>query len=178
MRKVVDRYEDFLGAIDNLVKWVVVLALLLMTGVLFLNSIGRSTLNISFVGGPALGRLLVIWLTFFGAYLAVRSGRHITVDVLQRLLSPLTLRKLSIPIGLFSAMTTAYITWLGTIFTWTRFSAGQLDPMLEIPSGFFYLPVPLGGFLMTLAFLQIVLKCILDVRDNNVPSRESGSRDI
>ena len=146
-----------------------------MTGVLFLNSISRSTLNISFVGGPALGRLLVIWLTFFGAYLAVRSGRHITVDVLQRLLSPLTVRKLSIPIGLFGAMTTAYITWLGTIFTWTRFSAGQIDPMLEISSGFFYLPVPLGGFLMTLAFLQIVLKCILDVRNNNVPSPESRS---
>ena len=81
MRGIVDKFESLLDSIDGLVRWVVIAALLLMTAVLFLNSIGRSVLNISFVGGPALGRLLVIWLTFLGAYLAVRSGTHITVDL-------------------------------------------------------------------------------------------------
>ena len=164
MRRIVDRFESVLGAIDGLVRWVVVTALLLMTVVLFLNSIGRSVLNVSFVGGPALGRLLVIWLTFLGAYLAVRSGTHITVDVVQRLLTPRAIKRLSIPIGLFGAATTAYIAWLSGIFTWTRFDSGQIDPMLEIPSGLFYLPLPIGGLLMALAFLQVALKSMLELR--------------
>lgn len=175
MRGIVARFESLLGAVDGLVRWVVVSALLLMTGVLFFNSIGRSVLNVSFVGGPALGRLLVIWLTFLGAYLAVRSGSHITVDVLQRLLTPRAVKRLSIPIGLFGAATTAYITWLSAMFTWTRFSAGQIDPMLEIPSGFFYLPVPLGSLLMTLAFLQVAFKSAVDDRDHAAALSEPES---
>ncbi len=177
MRAIVDKFESLLGTIDGVVKWVLVFALLGITAVLFANSIGRSVFNVSFVGGPALGRLLIIWLTFLGGYSAVRSGSHITVDILQRLLPAQAVRNMPIPIGFFGAATTGYITWLGAIFTWTRFSAGQIDPMLEIPSGFFYLPVPIGGFLMTMAFLQVALVCISNVYDRRArsPAPTSGA---
>ena len=88
MKRAVEGFERVLGTVDVIVRVIVVATLLSMTAVLFLNSIGRSVLNVSFVGGPALGRLLVIWLTFLGAYLAVRAGTHITVDVVRRLLPP------------------------------------------------------------------------------------------
>jgi len=176
MRAIVNKFESLLVAIDGVIRWVLVVALLAMTAVLFFNSIGRSVFNVSFVGGPALGRLLVIWLTFLGGYLAVRSGSHITVDILQRLLPVRAVRKMPIPIGLFGAATTGYITWLGAIFTWTRFSAGQIDPMLEIPSGFFYLPVPIGGLLMTMAFLQVALICISGNDDSHAASPEPTAR--
>ena len=160
MLVIVEKFERLLTAVDSVLKWTVASALLLMTAVLFFNSIGRSVFNVSFVGGPALGRLLIIWLTFLGSYLAVRRGSHVTVDILQRLLPETAIRKMGIPVGLLSAVTTAYIGWLGATFTWTRFAAGQTDPMLLIPSGFFYLPVPIGCFLMTLAFLQVALRCL------------------
>jgi len=157
VRTVVVRLERVLASIDGVVRIIVVTALLSMTAILFLNSIGRSVLNVSFVGGPALGRLLVIWLTFLGAYLAVRSRSHITVDLVRRLLPEHIVDRLTIFVGLFSAATCAWITWLSASFTWTRFAAGQIDPMLEIPSGIFYLPVPIGTCLMTLAFLQLAM---------------------
>ncbi len=177
MRTIVAKFESLLGAIDGVIRWVLVFALLTMTAVLFFNSIGRSVLNISFVGGPALGRLLIIWLTFLGGYLAVRSGSHITVDVLQRLLPARAVRRMPIPVGFIGAATTGYITWLSANFTWTRFSAGQMDPMLEIPSGFFYLPVPIGGLLMTMAFLQVALTCIVDNDNHRARSAAPTSRD-
>ncbi|MCZ6585457.1 MAG: TRAP transporter small permease [Gammaproteobacteria bacterium] len=176
MRAIVDKFESLLGALDGVIRWVLVFALFAMTAVLFFNSIGRSVFNISFVGGPTLGRLLIIWLTFLGGYLAVRSGSHITVDILQRLLPAHAVRMMPIPIGLFGAATTGYITWLSAIFTWTRFSAGQIDPMLEIPSGFFYLPVPIGGLLMTMAFLQVALKCLADNDNSRSDSPTPTSR--
>jgi TRAP-type C4-dicarboxylate transport system permease small subunit len=163
VRTIVQRFEVLLASIDGLVTRLIVFALLLMTALLFFNSIGRSVLNISFVGGPALGRLLIIWLTFLGSYLAARSGSHITVDILSRAVPEQIARLMPIPVGLICAATTGYIAWLGAVFTWTRFSAGQIDPMLEIPTGFFYLPVPIGSTLMALAFLQVALKRIVDV---------------
>ena len=150
--------ERLLLRVDSLVRAIVVIALLAMTAVLFLNSIGRSVLNVSFVGGPALGRLLVIWLTFLGAYLAVRSGAHISVDVVQRVLPERWLRRLAVVTGITGALTSGYVAWLGAEFTWTRLAFGQLDPMLEISSAWFYLPVPLGAGLMVLAFIQSALQ--------------------
>ena len=158
MRGAVQRFERALGTVDVIVRIIVVTALLSMTAVLFLNSIGRSVLNVSFVGGPALGRLLVIWLTFLGAYLAVRSGTHITVDIVRRILPERFVGRLTIFVGLFSTVTCAWVAWLSATFTWTRFASGQIDPMLEIPSALFYLPVPIGAGLMTLAFLQVAMK--------------------
>jgi len=163
VRTIVQTFEVLLESIDGLVTRLIVFALLLMTALLFFNSIGRSILNVSFVGGPALGRFLIIWLTFLGSYLAARSGSHITVDVLSRALPEHIVRLIPIPVGLIGAITTTYIAWLGAVFTWTRFSAGQIDPMLEIPTGYFYLPVPIGSTLMALAFLQIALKTIVEV---------------
>ena len=160
MKGAVQGFERALGAIDVVVRVIVVAALLSMTAVLFLNSIGRSVLNVSFVGGPALGRLLVIWLTFLGAYLAVRSGTHITVDIVRRLVPERVLEQLTVFVGLFSAVTCAWVAWLSAAFTWTRFASGQIDPMLEIPSGLFYLPVPIGAGLMTLAFLQAAMQTL------------------
>ena len=155
--------ERFLLRVDGLVRAIVVVALLAMTAVLFLNSIGRSVLNVSFVGGPALGRLLVIWLTFLGAYLAVRSGAHISVDVIQRILPERWLRRLAVVAGIAGAATSAYVAWLGAQFTWTRLAFGQLDPMLEISSAWFYVPVPLGTGLMVLAFIQSALQSAGDL---------------
>ena len=163
MRTIVTSIESVLSRLDAVIRLFVVIALLTMTALLFLNSIGRSTLNISFVGGPALGRLIVIWLTFFGSYLAVRAERHITVDVVRQVLPERIVRTLPIPVGIAGAVTTGWIAWLGVRFTQTRFAAGQIDPMLEIPSAWFYVPVPIGCALMCVAFLQVTLTALTNV---------------
>ncbi|MGI9260303.1 MAG: TRAP transporter small permease [Gammaproteobacteria bacterium] len=160
MRTIVTGIESVLAKLDVAIRVFVVFALLSMTALLFLNSIGRSALNISFVGGPALGRLIVIWLTFLGSYLAVRMGTHITVDVVRQALPKRIVSALPIPVGIAGALTTAWIAWLGARFTLTRFASGQIDPMLEIPSAWFYLPVPIGCALMSVAFLQVTFKAL------------------
>lgn len=170
LRVIVARTERMLVTVDDVVRFIVVAALLLMTAVLFFNSIGRSVLNVSFVGGPALGRLLVIWLTFLGAYLAVRSGTHITIDVVQRLLPRTVIGKLAILANCCGAATSAYVASLSAMFTWTRFAAGQIDPMLEIPSGLFYLPVPIGACLMTLAFAQAAMQAAIGKASGATPA--------
>ncbi|MDH3580828.1 MAG: TRAP transporter small permease [Hyphomicrobiales bacterium] len=153
--------EAVLSLIDRLVMWLVGAMLLVMTIVLFANSIGRAALNLSFVGGPALGRLLMIWLTFMGAYLLVRSGGHIAIDITKRVVSGRSWRRLEVLIGLAGGATMGYVAWLGYQFTALRFSLGQMDPMLNIPTGVFYLALPLGCGLMALSFFHNALKAFV-----------------
>lgn len=158
--KLVNALETAFGVVDVIVKWIVGGALLLMTAVLFVNAIGRTFLSMSFVGGPALGRLLVIWLCFLGAYLLVRTGGHVAVDIVSRAVSDRGYRWLTLVIGLVGAVTMGYVGWLGYLFTARRFAFGQIEPMLEVPTGLFYLPIPIGGFLMSAAFLMVVVKAV------------------
>ncbi len=154
--------EAALSFIDRLVMWFVGVMLLVMMIVLFANSIGRAVLNISFVGGPALGRLLMIWLTFMGAYLLVRTSRHISIDIAIRLASDRNRRLLVILINLAGAVTTGYLTWLGYLFTLSRFVRGQMDPMLSVPTGIFYLAIPLGCALMAISYIHNALKAAVE----------------
>jgi TRAP-type C4-dicarboxylate transport system permease small subunit len=156
--KLIDTMDSALGFIDTIVKWIVGGALLLMTLVLFLNALGRTFFSASFIGGPALGRFLVIWLCFLGAYLLVRSGGHVAIDVVSRAVSDRAHRWLTVVIGIIGTVTMSYVGWHGYVFTAKRFAYGQMDPMLNVPTGFFYMPLPVGGFLMAVAFLFVALK--------------------
>jgi TRAP-type C4-dicarboxylate transport system permease small subunit len=154
--------EVALGLIDRVVVRFVGSLLLLMTVVLFANSIGRAAFSVTFSGGPALGRLLMIWMTFMAAYLLVRSGGHVTIDIASRMVSRPTRRWLSIIIGIVGGVTMGYVSWLGYTFTSLRFNLGQMDPMLLIPTGYFYLAIPVASALMTLGFFHNSLKSFLE----------------
>lgn len=160
--KLISKIEAALGVVDKIVGHFVGGALLLMTAVLFFNSVSRTFFNYSFVGGPALGRLLMIWLCFLGAYLLVRKGGHVAIDLVARAVSDRAYRWLALVIGLIGGVTMTYVGWHGYVFTAKRFAYGQMDPMLEVPIGLFYLPLPIGGFLMAAAFLFEAVKALFD----------------
>lgn len=75
------------------------------------------------------------------------------IDLLARVVSGRLYCALCIVNGLVGSVTMAYVSWLGYLFTAKRFAFGQMDPMLDVPTGFFYLPIPIGAFLMSTAFL-------------------------
>jgi TRAP-type C4-dicarboxylate transport system permease small subunit len=66
------------------------LALLLLTMILlsFLQVVLRNLAHAGFVWIDPLLRHLVLWVGFLGALLATRTGRHINIDALTRLLPP------------------------------------------------------------------------------------------
>lgn len=159
--RIIKAIEAALGVVDAGVKWIAGGALLVMTADLFLTSIGRAYFGLSFVGAQALGRLLMIWLCFLGAYLLVRTNGHVAIDIMSRTVSDRAYRWLALVIALIGAATMGYVGWLGYVFTAKRFAFGQMDPMLEVPSALFYLPIPVGGFLMAAAFLFAAVKAAI-----------------
>jgi C4-dicarboxylate transporter DctQ subunit len=91
----------------------------------------------------------------FGAAYGVRTGIHVGVDVLVRLLAP-PKRRFWITFDLLAgAFFTGVIAALGGLFVWRMMGTGQVSPDLEMPMWIVYLAVPLGSALMCYRFLQV-----------------------
>lgn len=145
--------EAILGVIDRLARWGAGAALLVMTFVLFGNSLARFLFGVSFVGGEELARVLTIWLTFLAAYLVVRANAHVAIDILLRVVSERGYRIVTAVSSIVGAATTGYITWYGVILCDRIWSGGQMSSVLPMLKVVFYLPIPIGCGLMCMGFL-------------------------
>jgi TRAP-type C4-dicarboxylate transport system permease small subunit len=109
--------------------------------------------------GDLAARHLVIWVGFFGAYLASRRGQHFHIGFLARLTPPRAVPWLHAVVNLFAAAVCAFLVAAG----WTFITVG-LDPhatlFLGIRQAQAALIVPIGFLLMA---LQFVLRAVQDV---------------
>lgn len=137
--------------------------LILITLVLVANALGRSLPAIRISGGPTLAGLLIIWLTFLGAFCAARAGGHIVIDVISRLLPAGAARGLRVLVGLLCAAICLDAARFGYDFAAARFASGQIDQMLFINAGWFYAAPPIGFGLCALAWLHDAVAAALGV---------------
>ncbi|MES2016015.1 MAG: TRAP transporter small permease [Pseudomonadota bacterium] len=98
---------------------------------------------------------MFIWMAKFGAAYGVRTGIHVGVDVLLNRLSA-RWRSHFVVIGLLAgALFTGTVGTLGAYLIW-HLSGDQTSEVLEIPMRYVYLCVPLGSWLMSFRFLQVL----------------------
>ena len=114
-----------------------------MVVLVFANVVSRYAFNHSIIWVEELTQFQMIWVTYLGACLALREGRHVAVDTLQDLL-PAGLRRLlrhgvALTLAVFLTAT-AVLGWQIAMFTWD-----QETPVLNLPTGLPYLAVPLGA---------------------------------
>ena len=99
---------------------------------------------------------LFVWMAKFGAAYGVRTGIHVGVDVLINKLSDKNRSKFII-IGLLAgALFTGIVGTLGATFVWEIAHTDQTSADLEVPMWIVYLAVPLGSYLMSFRFLQVM----------------------
>jgi TRAP-type C4-dicarboxylate transport system permease small subunit len=139
---------------DRITAITVGLMLVIITLVLFVNATGRYFADIAIVGGEELARCLMVWMTFLGSYLLVRTQAHIAIDILSSSLEGRARRMLTVALCALGVVVTLYFAVLGYDLTVRIFSSGQRMSSLPLARGWFYLPVPIGMALMMLAFLQ------------------------
>jgi TRAP-type C4-dicarboxylate transport system permease small subunit len=143
-------------ALTAIVMVFLICAFSLMLGLAVLQVFLRGTLHTGIVWGDVAARQLVIWVGFFGAYLATRSKKHFRIDVLTRFLGP----RLRLWFNAFSDLFAALICFFLVIASWTFVTVG-LDPsatlFLGIPQTAAATIVP-GGFGLIMA--QFLLRTI------------------
>lgn len=90
-------------------RWFIATAMLVMTALSFLDYLRREMPGFEFEidGGPNFAVVLMVWVGFFGASLATRQRKHLSVDLSERLLSPAAGRM----VQRFAALIAAGFCW-------------------------------------------------------------------
>jgi TRAP-type C4-dicarboxylate transport system permease small subunit len=145
-----------IGLIDRgltvLVTSLLVCSFTFMLGLAVAQVLLREIIHATIPWGDLASRHLVIWVGFFGAYLASQGGRHFHVGFLTRLLGPRSGPWVHAIADLFAAVICAFLVAAGWIFV----TVG-LDPnavlFLGIRQTTAAMIVPVGFGLMALQFI-------------------------
>ena len=134
-------------------KVLIALMMMAMFAFVFTNVVTRYGFGFSIGWAEEVSRFLMIWVTFLGAGLALREGRHVAIDVLQDLLSERARRALRMALGVMILLFLALLVFYGikfVIFGWNKETM-----VTQIPRGIPYLAVPLGAGFFAIHLLVI-----------------------
>jgi TRAP-type C4-dicarboxylate transport system permease small subunit len=150
-------------------QWLVILMMGTMALLVFVNVVARYVFNFSIIWVEEFTQYQMIWITYLGAGLALREGRHVAVEVFQDRLPPGLRRHVRVFVGL------AMLAFLGTLavlgFRIAQFTWNQETPVLNIPTGVPYLGVPIGALVMAM-HLVLVFRDYVDKRFEHVDPHE------
>lgn len=139
-------------------RWLLIALLAAMVVIVFANVVMRYLLSTSVIWSEEVARHLMIWLTFVGSGLALRTGAQLGIDTLQDALPPRAARALRIALVLGMLVLFVLLAWYGVDYAWrTRF---QTSAALGVSMMYVYIGMPVGCVLMAIHLLLIVRRYV------------------
>ena len=139
---------------------VLVLMFAIMLGLAVIQLFLRGAFHTGILWGDVAARHLVIWVGFFGAFLATRGNKHFHIDVLTRFLNP----HVRLWFNAFSDLFAATICFLLLQASLTFVNVG-MDPesvvFLGIPQRDLAMIVPTGFGLIMVQFLIRLIESVM-----------------
>ncbi len=164
-------FEDINDRIDGIIKWIIIVAMIIIPGVMTFQVIIRYVFNYPLAWAEESVRYTFIWLVFMSACAALRRGELIATDFLiTRLPSRLAH-------GLIFVSRVCTLVFLGVAafsgYDMTTFvlKRGTLSAIIQVPIWIVYSAMPLG---CTLMGYQTILHLIHQVR-GTTPRPAAGS---
>lgn len=119
----------------------------------FTNVVTRYGFGFSLAWGEEVARFLMIWVTFLGAGLALREGRHVAIEVLQDRLPASARRWLRLGLAVLILAFLAFLVVLGAQFV--VFGWDKIMMATQMSRGIPYLAIPLGAAMFALHMVLI-----------------------
>lgn len=136
-------------------RWLLIVLLTAMVAIVFANVVMRYVFGTSVIWSEEVARHLMIWLTFVGSGLALRTGAQIGIDSLQDALPRSAARVLRLVLALAMLALFVALAWYGIDYAMrTRF---QISAALGISMMYVYIGMPIGCALLA-AHLLFVLR--------------------
>ncbi|MBI6628493.1 TRAP transporter small permease [Pontibaca salina] len=160
--------RSFERALVGLNRWAVIGMLAAMALVVGTNVALRYTTNASLPWADEVARYLMIWLTFIGAGLALRTGGHVAITNLQDAIptrAQIVLRSLIVLTLLAFFL---FMIWAGQDYM-TRMQF-QKSPALRLPFNYVYAAMPIGFALLAVHLLLIARQFITAGTYRDAPS--------
>lgn len=134
--------------------WLAAGSLLLLLALTLLQILARNLFDSGIADADALTRYLVLYVTFFGAAVAVERNKHIRIDAATALLSRRAVQQLYRPLQAIAALVCALLAHAAI-----RFWLDELNYAADHERWHVYVSVviPVGFVLLTLQFLLAAL---------------------
>lgn len=129
-----------------------VLLLLSIVALAFGQIVLRNILDTGYIWIDPMIRVLVLWVGMFGALVATRENRQISIDVLTRLLPPLLKSISQIITRLFASVIAGLIAWHSALFVIDEWETGS-RAFANIPAWLLESIIPFGFGLIALRYL-------------------------
>lgn len=142
-----------------LIEHLIVLCLAVMVGATLLATVLRQV-----PGAPTLfwaeevTRYVNIWVVFLASGIAIERGAHFGVDVFtEPLPAPLRRGVRLLALALMAVFELVLIVFGGQL---AQANMAQLSSALEVPMGFVFLAIPVGGGLMLIATVREMIRVV------------------
>ncbi len=132
----------------KIVDWFAALAVIVMTSLVFFQVANRYIIGWIVPWTEEVSRILFIWTTFVGAYIALKMHSHIAVETFFKRFSPKNREKISNILIFLVFYFLGYLFWLSLKVIPATF--GVTTPVLEISYLYIHLSLPIFTGLMLL----------------------------
>lgn len=141
-----------------LLGWLSIMVFLVLTADVLLGVFSRKVLGDQVRWTEELARFLLIWISFLGGAIAYLDDKHLGVDLLVDRIHPAARRLARIVThGMVFAFAFFVMGIGGTQLVIDRFDSGQVLSALQINKAWFYLAVPVSGYVISLFALGNVI---------------------
>jgi tripartite ATP-independent transporter DctM subunit len=134
--------------VAKFVDWFVALAVIVMTSLVFFQVANRYIIGWVVPWTEEVSRILFIWITFVGAYIALKANSHISVETFFNKFSPKNREKISNVLIFLIFYFVGYLFWLSLKVI--PATVGATTPVLEISFLYVHLVVPIITGMMLL----------------------------
>lgn len=142
------RFDNFIARLEQVLITVLLSAMILTA---FFQIVLRNFFSTGLAWGDALVRYLVVWVGFIGAALAVKEGKHITIEMGSYWLSGRANRYVRSAAHLFSALICGLLTWAALKFVQVEALMGG-PAVFGLPAWVPLIIIPVAFGIMTLRF--------------------------
>lgn len=157
---MVNQLKKNLALIRNMLAWLEEAFLCgLLSGMIILACVQiflRFFFSSGFVWADPLLRYMVLWAGLFGAAVATKQGKHITIDIISHLLPEQYQSWLQALLNLFATGVCSILTYAAVIFVRDEAAYGG-RALLDIPSWGLNLVFPLAFGIISFRFLILTL---------------------
>lgn len=129
----------------------------IMVVVIALQIFMRYIMDNSLSWSEELARYCFIWLVYLGISLAVKKGRHMSVEILLVVLKGKAKIILNIISNLLFLSFAMFAVFYGYEISMKLLTWGQSSPALNLPVGLVYLATPVGMGLTAIRLLQQII---------------------
>ncbi len=143
-----DRLLAFIHKIEDILLATLLIAMLLLASA---QIILRNFFDVGIVWADPLLRIMVLWLGLLGALAASKTNKHITVDVLTRLLNTGAKRLTRMITSLFTASIAGIIAYHAARFVAFEYEAKTM--VIGLPGWIFVLIIPIAFGFIALRYL-------------------------